>query len=59
MVLPFLFPAELTLLIAGPEEAKNLAGKEVLRLNSDSLSDAEFGKNLPNLSRQFAASPNR
>ena len=44
--------------IAGLEEAKNLAGK-VLRLIQDRLSDAEFGKNLANLSNQFAASANR
>jgi hypothetical protein len=40
---------------AGLEEAKNLAGK-VLRLIQDRLSDAEFGRNLANLSNRFAAS---
>jgi hypothetical protein len=44
--------------IAGLEEAKNLAGK-VLRLIQDRLSDAEFGRNLANLSNQFAAAVNR
>jgi hypothetical protein len=28
MVLSFLFPAELILVVAGPEEAKNLAGRK-------------------------------
>ena len=32
MVLPFFFPTELILIGAGPEEAKDLAGTEVLRL---------------------------
>jgi hypothetical protein len=41
--------------IAGLEEAKNLAGR-VLRLIQDRLGDAEFGKNLTKLSKQFAAS---
>jgi hypothetical protein len=45
--------------IAGPEETKNPAGKEVLRLIQGPFSDAEFGKNLANLSNQFAASANR
>jgi hypothetical protein len=44
--------------IAGLEEAKNLAGK-VLRLIQDRLSDAEFGKNLASRSNQFGASANR
>ena len=48
----------LILRFAGPEEAKNLAGK-VLRLIQDRLSDAEFGKNLANLSKQFAVSADR
>ena len=54
----FLFPRYVDSAIAGPEEAKNLAGK-VLRLIQIRFSDAEFGKNLANLSNQFAASPNR
>ena len=52
------FPRRVDSAIAGLEEAKNLAGK-VLRLIQDRLSDAEFGKNLANLSNQFAASANR
>jgi hypothetical protein len=54
----FLFPRPVDSAIAGLEEAKNLAGK-VLRLIQDRLSDAEFGKNLANLSNPFAASANR
>ena len=44
-------------MVAGLEEAKNLAGK-VLPLIQDRLGDAEFGKNAANLSNQFAASAN-
>jgi hypothetical protein len=43
------FPRSVDSAIAGLKEAKNLAGK-VLRLIQDRLSDAEFGKNLANLS---------
>jgi hypothetical protein len=32
MIVPFSLPAELILLVAGREEAKNLAGKKILRL---------------------------
>jgi hypothetical protein len=48
------FPRRVGSAIAGLEEAKNLAGK-VLRLIQDRLSDAEFCKNLANLSNEFAA----
>jgi hypothetical protein len=48
----------LTLVVAGPEDAKNLAGKRPPP-DSNPFSDAEFGKNLANLSNQFAASANR
>ncbi len=48
------FPRRIDSAIAGLEEAKNLAGK-VLRLIQDRLSDAEFCKNLANLSNEFAA----
>jgi hypothetical protein len=41
MDISFCFPAVLILRFAGPEQAKNLAGK-VLRLIQDRLSDAEF-----------------
>jgi hypothetical protein len=58
MILPFLSPLWLICGTAGLKEAKNLAG-EVLRLIQDRLSDAEFGKNLANLSNQFAASADR
>ena len=54
----FLFPRRVDSAIAGPEEAKNPAGKGPPP-DSDPFSDAEFGKNLANLSRQFAASANR
>ena len=45
-------------MIAGLEEAKNPAGK-VLRLIQERLSDAEFGKNLAKLSKQFATNASR
>jgi hypothetical protein len=51
------FPRCIDFVVAGLEEAKNLAGS-VLRLIQDRLSDAEFGKTQTNLSRQFAASAN-
>jgi hypothetical protein len=51
------FPRRIDSVVAGLEQAKNPAGK-VLRLIQDRLSDAEFGKNLANLSKQFAASAN-
>jgi hypothetical protein len=37
------FPAELTLVVAGPEEAKNLAGRYPPP-DSDPFSDAEFSE---------------
>jgi hypothetical protein len=43
----------LILQFAGLEEAKNLAGREALRPDSRSACDAEFGKNLANLSNQL------
>ena len=52
------FPRCVVLRSAGPEEAKNPAGKSPPP-DSDPFSDAEFGKNLANLSNQFAASANR
>ena len=55
----FLWPRWLFLLGAGPEKAKNLAGKEVLRLIQIRLVDAEFEKEPGPLSRQFGASTNR
>jgi hypothetical protein len=57
MILPFFFPLWLICGTAGLEKPKNLA-REVLRLIQDRLSDAEFGKNLANLSNQFASSAN-
>jgi hypothetical protein len=51
----FLSPAVVfSVVFAGLEQAQNLAGK-VLHLIQDRLSDAEFGKNAANPSRQFAA----
>jgi len=41
--------------VAGPEEAKNLAG-EILRLIQDPFSDAQFGEKLACLSRLLSAS---
>jgi hypothetical protein len=57
MVLPF-FSRCVDSAIAGPEEAKNLAGKSP-PLDSDPFGDAEFAKNLARLSRKVAASANR
>jgi len=52
-----LFSRRVDSAIAGLEEAKNLAGK-CPPPDSDPRSDAEFGKNLASVSRQFAASAN-
>jgi hypothetical protein len=41
-------------MVAGSDEAKNLAGKSPPP-DSDPFGDAEFAKNLANVSRQFAA----
>ena len=57
MDISFLFPRRVDSAVAGLEEAKNPAGK-ILRLIQDRLSAAEFGKNLANLSNQFAVSAN-
>jgi hypothetical protein len=51
MVLPFFSPARLDFWIAGPEEAKNPAGKKILRLIQIRFSDAKFVKNAASLSR--------
>jgi len=59
ILLPFRFPAQINFGIAGPEEAKNRAGRGVLRLGSDPLNDGEFGKNLAFLSIKIAAHSNR
>jgi hypothetical protein len=56
--LPFVFPAELNQLVAGPEEAENLAGENPPP-DSDPFSDAESGENLGCSSSQFVASANR
>jgi hypothetical protein len=53
----FPFPAILVLCDCRPEEAKIVAGKSPPV--SGPLNAAEFGKNLANLSKQFAASANR
>jgi hypothetical protein len=58
MVLLFFFPAQLILVVAGPEEAKNHSGKSPPPV-SDPFSDLEFGGNCTNQSSQFAATPNR
>jgi hypothetical protein len=49
----------LIVVIAGPEQTQNLAGKKVLRLIQIRFSDGEVGKNHANLSRQFAGNANR
>jgi hypothetical protein len=54
----FLSPAELFFGIAGPEEAKNLAGKKPPPV-SDPFSDAESGESYASLSSQFPTTPNR
>jgi hypothetical protein len=54
----FLFPRPVVSAIAGLEEAKNRAGENPPP-DSDLFSDAEFGKNLANLSNQFAVSATR
>ena len=54
----FLFPARLILLVQVRKRRRTSAGK-VLRLIQDRLSDAEFGKNLANLSNEFATSADR
>jgi hypothetical protein len=46
------------ILIAGPEEAKNPAGKRPPP-DSDPFDNAEFGKNLSCMSSRFAAGANR
>jgi hypothetical protein len=53
------FPAGLICEIAGPEETKNRAGGGSSPPDSNPFGDREFGKNLGNLSNQFAASANR
>src|SRR5439155_11950123 len=54
----FLFPRYVYSAVAGPEEAKNLAGK-CPPPDSDPSSYAHFGTNLASLSRQFGASTSR
>jgi hypothetical protein len=48
----------LFVVVAGPEETKNLAGKDPTP-DSDPLNDVEFGENPASLSRQKTATPNR
>jgi hypothetical protein len=55
---PFFSPPLLILPIQGLEEAKDLAGK-CPPPDPNRLSDAEFSKNLANLSNQFAVSAHR
>ena len=50
-----LVPRRIDSAIAGPEEAKNPAGERCPRPDSDLSNGIEFGKNLANLSKQFAA----
>jgi len=60
MVLPFFPPLNLLLGSSwGSEKRRRTSRGEVLRLIQDPFSDAEFGKNLANLSNQFAASADR
>jgi hypothetical protein len=47
MILPFFSPATLILRIAGPEGAKNLAGKNVLRLIQIRLTTSSVEKITP------------
>jgi len=55
MNISFLVPRRIDSAIAGPEEAKNPAGEGCPRSDSDLSNGIEFGKNLANLSKQFAA----
>ena len=55
---PFFVPAAVSLKVAGPEETKNLAGRNVPRLIRNPFNDVESGKNPASLSRQFAANAN-
>jgi hypothetical protein len=48
------FPAELVVLVAGPETRKNLAGKCPAPLIQIRFSDAEFGKISPAGQRKLA-----
>jgi hypothetical protein len=60
MVLPsFSFPAALTQLVAGPDEAKNHSGKKCPPPGSDPFNDAEFGKISPARQEKTAVVPNR
>jgi hypothetical protein len=58
MAVSFLFPAVLILRLQVWRRRRALAGKSPPP-DSDLFDDAEFGKNLANLSNQFAASLNR
>jgi len=58
MVLPFLFPPKLDFGIAGPEEAKNLAGKDPAPV-SDPFSETNFEEISPARQAQLPPSANR
>jgi hypothetical protein len=45
--------------VAGPEKAKSLCGEATLPPDSDPFREAEFGKNIANLSSQFAGKATR
>jgi hypothetical protein len=51
----FLFPRYVDCELPGSGRGEALSGGNALRLIQDRLGDAEFGKNLANLSNQFAA----
>jgi len=57
MVLPFFFPAEILLCIAGPKETKNQ--RQNSPPDSDPFDSVEFGKNPASSSRQNAATWDR
>src|SRR6266446_1398676 len=59
MVLPFFFPATLIRYFGVWKEAQNLAGQMFPAWFQTRLIDAEVGKNVANLSNQFAARASR
>jgi hypothetical protein len=58
MVLSFLFPRYVDSELSGSGRGEAHSGGSALHLIQDRFGDAEFGKNLANLSNQFAASSN-
>jgi hypothetical protein len=59
MLLPFFFPRYIDSAIAGPEGAKNLAGKNVLRLIQIRLTTSSVEKITPACQANSPQAPNR